>query len=167
MTWYHKVASAGTADPSYRGGMELQLRSHKEKGEMERYPQPQQSSTTWPLWNAPTFSYSQLSYSAWSFCSWLLVWFGFFLQYDNYKTFGTGFPAYKTKSYIFLFLPRYRIGPFEVESALIEHPAVAEAAVVSSPDALRGEVMMLNRAGGEAICLFKHITVWSSSYFTE
>ncbi|NXN93456.1 ACSM3 synthetase, partial [Rhinopomastus cyanomelas] len=35
----------------------------------------------------------------------------------------------------------YRIGPFEVESALIEHPAVAEAAVVSSPDPLRGEVV--------------------------
>lgn len=37
-------------------------------------------------------------------------------------------------------LPRYRIGPFEVESALIEHPAVVEAAVVSSPDPVRGEV---------------------------
>ncbi len=35
----------------------------------------------------------------------------------------------------------YRIGPFEVESALIEHPAVAESAVVSSPDATRGEVV--------------------------
>ena len=35
----------------------------------------------------------------------------------------------------------YRIGPFEVESALVEHPAVAEAAVVASPDALRGEVV--------------------------
>ncbi len=35
---------------------------------------------------------------------------------------------------------RYRIGPFEVESALIEHPAVAESAVVSSPDQLRGSV---------------------------
>ncbi|KAL8175466.1 UNVERIFIED_CONTAM: Acyl-coenzyme A synthetase acsm3, mitochondrial, partial [Gekko kuhli] len=33
----------------------------------------------------------------------------------------------------------YRIGPFEVESALIEHPAVIESAVVSSPDSLRGE----------------------------
>ena len=32
----------------------------------------------------------------------------------------------------------YRIGPFEVESALIEHPAVAESAVVSSPDETRG-----------------------------
>lgn len=35
----------------------------------------------------------------------------------------------------------YRVGPFEVESALIEHPAVAEAAVVASPDELRGEIV--------------------------
>nr|XP_032658016.1 acyl-coenzyme A synthetase ACSM3, mitochondrial-like isoform X1 [Chelonoidis abingdonii]XP_032658017.1 acyl-coenzyme A synthetase ACSM3, mitochondrial-like isoform X1 [Chelonoidis abingdonii]XP_032658018.1 acyl-coenzyme A synthetase ACSM3, mitochondrial-like isoform X1 [Chelonoidis abingdonii]XP_032658019.1 acyl-coenzyme A synthetase ACSM3, mitochondrial-like isoform X1 [Chelonoidis abingdonii]XP_032658020.1 acyl-coenzyme A synthetase ACSM3, mitochondrial-like isoform X1 [Chelonoidis abingdo len=35
----------------------------------------------------------------------------------------------------------YRIGPFEVESALIEHPAVVESAVVSSPDPIRGEVV--------------------------
>jgi acetyl-CoA synthetase len=34
----------------------------------------------------------------------------------------------------------YRISPFELESALIEHEAVAEAAVVPSPDALRGYV---------------------------
>lgn len=37
---------------------------------------------------------------------------------------------------------RYRIGPFEVESALIEHPAVLESAVVSSPDPVRGEVIL-------------------------
>ena len=35
----------------------------------------------------------------------------------------------------------YRIGPFEVESALIEHAAVAESAVVSSPDETRGEIV--------------------------
>lgn len=35
----------------------------------------------------------------------------------------------------------YRIGPFEIESALIEHPAVGESAVVSSPDPIRGEVV--------------------------
>jgi acetyl-CoA synthetase len=34
----------------------------------------------------------------------------------------------------------YRISPFELESALIEHPAVAEAAVVPSPDPMRGFV---------------------------
>ena len=35
----------------------------------------------------------------------------------------------------------YRIGPFEVESALLEHPAVAESAVVASPDELRGSIV--------------------------
>jgi acetyl-CoA synthetase len=35
----------------------------------------------------------------------------------------------------------YRIGPFEVESACLEHPAVAEAAAVASPDELKGNVV--------------------------
>ena len=35
----------------------------------------------------------------------------------------------------------YRISPFEVESALLEHPAVAESAVVGRPDELRGEIV--------------------------
>ena len=35
----------------------------------------------------------------------------------------------------------YRIGPFEVESACIEHPAVREAAAVASPDPKRGHVV--------------------------
>ncbi len=35
----------------------------------------------------------------------------------------------------------YRIGPFEVESALLEHPAVAESAVVGVPDADRGQIV--------------------------
>src|SRR4051812_19763959 len=35
----------------------------------------------------------------------------------------------------------YRIGPFEVESACIEHPAVLEAAAVASPDERRGNVV--------------------------
>jgi acyl-coenzyme A synthetase/AMP-(fatty) acid ligase len=35
----------------------------------------------------------------------------------------------------------YRIGPFEVESALVSHQAVAEAAVVAAPDEVRGEVV--------------------------
>jgi len=62
----------------------------------------------------------------------------------------TGDRAYKDEDGYFWFVGRaddviissgYRIGPFEVESALIEHPAVAEAAVVASPDDLRGEVV--------------------------
>ncbi len=35
----------------------------------------------------------------------------------------------------------YRIGPFEVESALVSHPAVAEAAAVAAPDEQRGAVV--------------------------
>jgi acyl-coenzyme A synthetase/AMP-(fatty) acid ligase len=46
----------------------------------------------------------------------------------------------------------YRIGPFEVESALLEHPAVLESAVVGSPDPDRGNVVkafVVLRAGFE------------------
>ncbi|MCK5098539.1 MAG: AMP-binding protein [Desulfobacteraceae bacterium] len=62
----------------------------------------------------------------------------------------TGDKAYVDEDGYFWFVGRsddviltsgYRIGPFEVESALIEHPAVAESAVVSSPDDTRGEVV--------------------------
>ena len=35
----------------------------------------------------------------------------------------------------------YRIGPFEVESACLEHPAVREAAAVAAPDELRGNIV--------------------------
>lgn len=46
-----------------------------------------------------------------------------------------------------------RIGPFEVESKLIEHPAVAEAGVIGKPDPLRGEIVkafIVLRKGYEA-----------------
>ncbi|MBI2160932.1 MAG: AMP-binding protein [candidate division NC10 bacterium] len=35
----------------------------------------------------------------------------------------------------------YRIGPFEIESTILRHPAVAEAAVVGKPDPLRGQIV--------------------------
>jgi acetyl-CoA synthetase len=35
----------------------------------------------------------------------------------------------------------YRIGPFEVESALIEHPAVLECAITAVPDPIRGQIV--------------------------
>ncbi len=58
----------------------------------------------------------------------------------------------------------YRVGPFEVESALIEHEAVAEAAVVGSPDPKRWQLIkgfVILRPGYEpspdlACDLFKH-----------
>jgi acyl-coenzyme A synthetase/AMP-(fatty) acid ligase len=62
----------------------------------------------------------------------------------------TGDRAYQDEDGYFWFVGRaddvilssgYRIGPFEVESALVEHPAVIEAAVVASPDKVRGEIV--------------------------
>jgi acetyl-CoA synthetase/medium-chain acyl-CoA synthetase len=62
----------------------------------------------------------------------------------------TGDRAYRDNDGYFWFVGRaddvilsagYRIGPFEVESALLEHPAVAESAVVASPDETRGHVV--------------------------
>ncbi len=35
----------------------------------------------------------------------------------------------------------YRIGPFEVESALLEHPSVVECAITAAPDKIRGQVV--------------------------
>jgi acetyl-CoA synthetase len=35
----------------------------------------------------------------------------------------------------------YRIGPFEVESAMLTHPAIVEAAAIAVPDEVRGEVL--------------------------
>ena len=74
---------------------------------------------------------------------------------ENKKSFVGGFyytgdKAYKDEDGYFWFIGRdddvikssgYRIGPFEVESALMEHPAVAEAAVVGAPDDIRGLVV--------------------------
>ena len=62
----------------------------------------------------------------------------------------TGDQAYKDEDGFLWFLGRAddviktsgeRLGPFEVESALIEHPAVAEAGVIGKPDELRGEIV--------------------------
>ena len=35
----------------------------------------------------------------------------------------------------------YRIGPFEVESVLLEHPAVLDVAIVGKPDDVRGQIV--------------------------
>lgn len=62
----------------------------------------------------------------------------------------TGDRAYKDEDGYLWFVGRaddviisagYRIGPFEVESALKEHPAVAESAVIASPDEMRSEIV--------------------------
>jgi len=78
----------------------------------------------------------------------------FFLRYlDQEPALGTwrtgdrvhadddGFLYFEGRSDDLIISAGYRIGPFEVESALIAHAAVAEAAVVSAPDEERGQVV--------------------------
>jgi acetyl-CoA synthetase len=74
---------------------------------------------------------------------------------ENNKVFqhgwyNTGDKAMKDEEGFYTFVGRgddiikasgYRIGPFEVESVIQEHPAVAENAVVASPDSVRGEII--------------------------
>jgi acyl-coenzyme A synthetase/AMP-(fatty) acid ligase len=52
-----------------------------------------------------------------------------------------GFLHFEGRSDDVIISAGYRIGPFEVESALVSHPAVAEAAVVAAPDDERGAVV--------------------------
>jgi acyl-coenzyme A synthetase/AMP-(fatty) acid ligase len=54
---------------------------------------------------------------------------------------GQGFLFFEGRTDDVIISAGYRIGPFEVESALVEHPAVAEAAVVAAPDEERGAVV--------------------------
>ncbi|MGA8759578.1 MAG: AMP-binding protein [Stellaceae bacterium] len=66
----------------------------------------------------------------------------------------------------------YRISPFELESALIEHPAVAEAAIVPSPDPLRLAVpkAFITLAGNQpptrdtALAIFRHCRAHLAPY---
>ena len=74
-------------------------------------------------------------------------------KYDSYFKDGwyiTGDKAKMDKDGYFWFIGRaddvintagHRVGPFEVESALVEHPAVAEAGVIGKPDEMYGEII--------------------------
>ncbi len=68
--------------------------------------------------------------------------------HDGY--YHTGDMAWKDEDGYFWFVGRaddiiktsgYRVGPFEVESALMEHPAVLECAITGVPDPIRGQVI--------------------------
>jgi acetyl-CoA synthetase len=52
-----------------------------------------------------------------------------------------GYVYFQSRDDDVIIMAGYRIGPFEVESVLVTHPAVAEAAVVAAPDELRGEAL--------------------------
>ncbi|WP_125609582.1 AMP-binding protein [Specibacter cremeus] len=52
-----------------------------------------------------------------------------------------GFIYFSSRDDDVIIMSGYRIGPFDVESVLVTHPAVMEAAVIGAPDAIRGEVL--------------------------
>ncbi len=52
-----------------------------------------------------------------------------------------GYHYFSSRDDDVILMAGYRIGPFDVESVLSTHPAVAESAVVGVPDALRGEAL--------------------------
>jgi acyl-coenzyme A synthetase/AMP-(fatty) acid ligase len=54
---------------------------------------------------------------------------------------GDGYLHFESRTDDVIISAGYRIGPFEVESALVSHPAVAEAAVVAAADPERGSVV--------------------------
>ncbi|HVD03326.1 MAG TPA: AMP-binding protein [Candidatus Dormibacteraeota bacterium] len=65
----------------------------------------------------------------------------FYLTGDRGRRDEEGYLWFEGRSDDVITSSAYRIGPFEVESALLEHPAVAEAAVVGKPDRLRTEIV--------------------------
>jgi len=65
---------------------------------------------------------------------------GFYHTGDIASRDGAGYLTYIGRSDDVFKASDYRLSPFELESVLIEHPAVAEAAVVPSPDSVRHAV---------------------------
>jgi acyl-coenzyme A synthetase/AMP-(fatty) acid ligase len=66
---------------------------------------------------------------------------GFWRTGDHVRRDGDGYLWFEGRLDDVILSAGYRIGPFEVESALVGHPAVAEAAAVSAPDEERGAVV--------------------------
>lgn len=75
-----------------------------------------------------------------------------YLTGDAGRRDGDGCLYFSSRDDDVIIMAGYRIGPFDVESVLAAHPAVAEAAVVGVPDAIRGEVLeacvVLNKGVG-------------------
>jgi acyl-coenzyme A synthetase/AMP-(fatty) acid ligase len=78
---------------------------------------------------------------------------GRWLTGDHVSEDGEGWLHFEGRNDDVIISSGYRIGPFEVESALVSHPAVAEAAAVAAPDSERGAVVravVVLRAGESA-----------------
>jgi acetyl-CoA synthetase len=61
---------------------------------------------------------------------------------DRIRQDGNGWLYYESRVDDVIISAGYRIGPAEVESTLLSHPAVAECAVIGAPDPTRGEIVV-------------------------
>jgi acetyl-CoA synthetase len=78
---------------------------------------------------------------------------GYYLTGDAGTMNADGYVFFSARDDDVIIMAGYRIGPFEIESVLHTHPAVAESAVVGMPDEMRGEVVeafVVLRTGIEA-----------------
>jgi acetyl-CoA synthetase len=65
----------------------------------------------------------------------------YYLTGDTASIDVTGVVRFSSRDDDVIIMAGYRIGPFDIESVLLQHPAVAECAVIAAPDAARGEVV--------------------------
>jgi len=66
---------------------------------------------------------------------------GWYLTGDNGTIDADGYFWFVGRSDDIITSSGYRISPFEVESSLLEHPAVLESAAIGKPDEMRGEIV--------------------------
>ncbi|MGK7377623.1 acetate--CoA ligase [Planococcus sp. 1R117A] len=92
---------------------------------------------------------------------------GWYLSGDLATIDETGYVFFQGRSDDMINSSGERIGPFEVESKLIEHPAVAEVGVIGKPDAVRGEIVkafiVLNKEYQESQDLLEELRLFVRS----
>ena len=128
----YKPASMGVAAPGYQmaivddQGNEL---PDGQEGELAIRTQPERPVGLFPeYWRNPEATASSFR-GDWYYTG------------DRASRDGDGYFWFVGRADDLIISASYRIGPFEVESALVEHQAVAEAAVVASPDEIRGQIV--------------------------
>ena len=93
----------------------------------------------------------------------------YYLTGDTGMQDGEGYFHFSARDDDVIIMAGYRIGPFEVESAMLTHPAVNEAAVIAVPDEVRGEVIeayaVLAKGHAPSPELVREIQQWVKTRF--
>lgn len=93
----------------------------------------------------------------------------YYLTGDTGMQDGEGYFHFSARDDDVIIMAGYRIGPFEVESTMLTHPAVNEAAVIAVPDEVRGEVIeayaVLAKGHAPSPELVREIQQWVKTRF--